>query len=165
VPGRNDTGRLLLLLRPSEHQLDEPSILRRRDQVHVVARFERRGRAIGQSETTGGKSVAFLWTREHGMRSLGTLHGLPSSFATHVNTHQRVVGHSYSDEASQPFLWTPGGGMQPLPTLGGGGVQAIDLNEFGQIVGSSATAQGANRATLWTPTAGPLAVAQQAPNR
>jgi len=103
--------------------------------------------------------------REHGMRSLGTLHGLPSSFATHVNTHQRVVGHSYSDEASQPFLWTPGGGMQPLPTLGGGGVQAIDLNEFGQIVGSSATAQGANRATLWTPTAGPLAVAQQAPNR
>lgn len=103
------------------------------------------------------------------LRSLGTLHGLPSSFATHVNSHQRVVGHSYSDEDSdedsQPFLWTPGRGMQPLPTLGGGGVLAIDLNEFGQIVGASTTAQGANHATLWTPTAGPLAVAEQDPNR
>jgi hypothetical protein len=31
----------LLLLRSSEHQLNEPPVLRRRDQVHVVARLQR----------------------------------------------------------------------------------------------------------------------------
>jgi probable HAF family extracellular repeat protein len=86
-----------------------------------------------------------------------------------VNSHQRVVGQSYSDEdsgeGSQPFLWTPGGGMQRLPSLGGGGEIAQELNEFGQIVGASNTAQGLPHATLWTPTAGPLAVAPQDPNR
>ena len=123
------------------------------------------GEVVGQSETAAGRTEAFLWTRERGMRSLGTLHGLPGSFATHVNTHRRVVGHSYSDEDSQPFLWIPGAGMQPLPTLGGGGVEADDLNEFGQIVGVSTTAHGDIRATLWTPAAGPLAVATGDPSR
>jgi hypothetical protein len=55
--------------------------------------------------------------------------------------------------------------MRPLPTLGGGDLiplddlpNARDLNEFGHIVGTTSTARGASRATLWTPTAGPLAV-------
>jgi hypothetical protein len=48
--------------------------------------------------------------------------------------------------------------MRALPTLGGDFGEAAYLNEFGQIVGVTTTAQGAERATLWTPTAGPLAV-------
>jgi hypothetical protein len=60
---------------------------------------------------------------------------------------------------SQPFAWTPGGGMRRLPTLRGRQGQPNDLNEFGQIAGTSVTAGGALRAVLWTPTAGPLAVA------
>ena len=121
------------------------------------------GAIVGQSETAGGRSVAFLWTRERGMRSLGTLPGLPGSFATRVNTHLRVVGYGFSDTAVQPFLWMPGGGMQPLPTLGGAGGEAEELNEFGQIVGVSTKANGDDRATLWTPSAGPLAVMEQNP--
>ena len=49
--------------------------------------------------------------------------------------------------------------MRPLPTLGGDQGQPNDLNEFGQIAGTSVTAGGGLRAVLWTPTAGPLAVA------
>ena len=49
--------------------------------------------------------------------------------------------------------------MSALPTLGGDQGLPIDLNEFGQIAGTSVTAGGALRAVLWTPTAGPLAVA------
>ena len=79
------------------------------------------GAIVGQSETAGGRSVAFLWTRERGMRSLGTLPGLPGSFATHVNTHLRVVGYSFSDDRQSAVPVDAGRGMQPLPTLGGGG--------------------------------------------
>jgi probable HAF family extracellular repeat protein len=120
------------------------------------------GAIVGESETAGGKSVAFLWTQERGMRSLGTLPGFPESFAARVNTHLRVVGYGYNDTATQPFVWIPGGGMQPLPTLGGSGATE-DLNEFGQIVGVSTKKNGEDHATLWTPTAGPLAVIEPTP--
>jgi probable HAF family extracellular repeat protein len=114
------------------------------------------GVVVGGSETAAGTTEAFLWTRGGGMRSLGSLAGFAQAFG--VNTHRRVVGTSPVDVVNRPFLWTPGGGMRPLPTLGGPDGLAEDLNEFGQIVGVTATARGAFRATLWTPTAGPLAV-------
>jgi hypothetical protein len=94
------------------------------------------------------------------MRSLGTLGGNPNSFARAVNTHRRVVGAGFTrDDFLLPFLWTPASGMRRLPTLGGDRGLPNDLNEFGQIAGASETATGAIRAALWTPTAGPLAVA------
>jgi probable HAF family extracellular repeat protein len=123
------------------------------------------GAIVGQSETAGGRKVAFLWTRERGMRSLGTLPRLPGSFAAGVNTHQRVIGYGFSDETTVPFLWIPGSGMQPLPTLGGPGGVAEELNEFGQIAGAITAADGVSHATLWTPTAGPLAVSEPNPGR
>jgi hypothetical protein len=49
--------------------------------------------------------------------------------------------------------------MRRLPTLGGGQGFPRHMNEFGQIVGFSTNEQGTIRAALWTPVAGPLAVA------
>ena len=40
--------------------------------------------------------------------------------------------------------------MRRLPDLGGDRGQAQDLNEFGQIVGTTWNARGDIRATLWT---------------
>ena len=117
------------------------------------------GEVVGITDTHAGTSEAFLWTRGRGMRSLGTLGDGFFSIAISVNTHRRVVGQSWeSDGPGIPFLWTPGRGMQPLPTLGGNFGAADDLNEFGQIVGVTLNARNFDRATLWTPTAGPLAV-------
>jgi hypothetical protein len=50
--------------------------------------------------------------------------------------------------------------MRRLPTVGGDSGSARKLNEFGQIVGTTETAVDESRATLWTPTAGPLLVAE-----
>ena len=82
-------------------------------------------------------------------------------FATAYNTHRRVVGITFSGGEIEdlPFLWTSGSGMRLLPTLGGPLGQAQDLNEFGQIVGTTRTSLNDIRATLWTPIDGPLAVA------
>jgi probable HAF family extracellular repeat protein len=41
-----------------------------------------------------------------------------------------------------------------LPTLGGTSTSAADINDAGQVVGSSTTADGVTRAFLWTPTDG-----------
>jgi probable HAF family extracellular repeat protein len=115
------------------------------------------GVVVGESETATGTSEAFLWTRGGGMRSLGSPGGNPSAGAHAVNTHRRVVGTT--GDFFDPFVWTPGNGLRPLPTLGGGQGEPDDLNEFGQIAGTSVTAGGGLRAVLWTPTAGPLSVA------
>jgi probable HAF family extracellular repeat protein len=118
------------------------------------------GEVVGVSTTAAGIDEAFLWTRERGMRSLGTLGSDLGSVGFGVNTHRRVVGlGTTAGELVLPFLWTPAGGMRRLPTLGGDRGEAQDLNEFGQIVGTSRTANDEIRATLWTPTAGPLVVA------
>ncbi len=124
------------------------------------------GEVVGQSHTAAGTTRAFLWTRAGGMRSLGTLGGQGAA-AWSVNTHRRVVGSSLPDQISAnpvAFLWTPGGGMrslpQPIPNAVG---EANYLNEFGNIIGTSfitrSDGQTEFHALLWTPTAGPLAVA------
>jgi probable HAF family extracellular repeat protein len=116
------------------------------------------GAVVGTSTTAQGREKAFLWTRERGMRSLGVLDGQARATGTSVNTHGRVVGVSFAEdeELDLPFFWVPGNGIQRLPDLGGDRGQAQDLNEFGQIVGTTRTGRNAVRATLWTPTAGPL---------
>ena len=100
------------------------------------------------------------------MQSLGNLGKASSAvgFGNGVNTHQWVVGSSNvqpdEEHGNLPFLWTPNDGLQRLQTLGGNGI-AVTLNELGQIAGTTFSAQGALRATLWTPAAGPLAVAAE----
>jgi probable HAF family extracellular repeat protein len=119
------------------------------------------GDVVGSSETADGTVEVFLWTRGKGMRSLGKPEGGENLFATGINTHRRVVGITFSGGEIEdlPFLWTSGSGIQLLPTLGGPLGQAQDLNEFGQIVGTTRTSLNDIRATLWTPIDGPLAVA------
>jgi probable HAF family extracellular repeat protein len=126
------------------------------------------GVVVGFSTTDAAASEeAFLWTRAGGMRSIGTLGGQFPNRAFSVNTHRRVVGISLAGDVGTnylPFLWTPGGGMRrlPQPRPGSQG-DANDLNEFGEIVGSSfitrPSGEAEDHALLWTPTAGPLAVA------
>ena len=50
-----------------------------------------------------------------GMRSLGTLPGLPGSFATHVNTHLRVVGHSFATQPVSRSCGCRAAGCSPCP--------------------------------------------------
>jgi probable HAF family extracellular repeat protein len=119
------------------------------------------GAVVGVSSTAGDREEVFLWTRGGGMRSLGTPEGNPNAGAAAVNTHRRVVGTTA--DFFQPFVWIPGEGLGGLPTLGGGQGDPNDINEFGQVAGTSVTAGGALRAVLWTPVDGPLVVTPRVP--
>ena len=116
------------------------------------------GVVVGISSTAAGTEEAFLWTRGGGMRSLGTLGGNPSADANAVNTHRRVVG-SHGRTSSMPFLWTPGDGMQPSAHARRRPGATQRPERVRPDRGNECTAGGALRAALWTPTAGPLAVA------
>jgi probable HAF family extracellular repeat protein len=90
--------------------------------------------------------------RQYQAIDLGTLEGGPNSYPTAVNDHQEVVGSSQvgTTRFSHAFLWRKGelidlGVLNPdFPVS-----YAYDINNRGQIVGTSAAVTGGFHAVLW----------------
>jgi probable HAF family extracellular repeat protein len=107
-----------------------------------------RGEVVGFSDLPGddgGQNPnfhAFLWTREGGMRDLGTLPGDVLSEALGINDEGQVVGVSIdANNNLRAFLWQ-NGIMTDLNTLMQTGssldlIAAGDINDFGVISGQA----------------------------
>lgn len=122
------------------------------------------GATIGVTSTVG--SAAFLYSNGQ-MIDLGHLGGSgvgEYSQAAAINSYGQVVGDSYTGNGTDAFLWTPTtpngttGTMIDLGSLDNGAFPASNpstayaINAAGQVVGESATSNGAIHAFLWTPT-------------
>ena len=122
-----------------------------------------KGQVVGESTTANGEQHAFSWTAAGGMVDLGTLGG-GFSRAVSVNENGQVVGESTTaNGVTRAFSWTAAGGMVDLGTLGGGfslaaglyfDIHSVGVNDNGQVVGFSATANGATHAFSWTAAGG-----------
>jgi probable HAF family extracellular repeat protein len=116
------------------------------------------GQIVGWSETSTGRTHAFLFTVSGGMQDVGTLPGAPVggySMAHATNDNWLVVGESSSASgAAHAFLFNPmlGGpiAMRDLGVLSGGMAScALGINNNVQVVGWSAyDASGAHHAFL-----------------
>jgi len=111
------------------------------------------GQVVGSSWTSDGNEHAFLWTPEEGMVDIHALPGSESA-ARSINDAGQVVGLYSSDKlygkAHQPFIWEPGTGMTLIPPMADYD-SAEDINNLGQVVIRSTTADGDNRAFLRQP--------------
>lgn len=79
--------------------------------------------------------LAFIWTKEHGMRSLGTLPGDAMSEATDINDQNQIVGVSYSDfqfDNGRAFIYQ-NDAMVPLNSLIGSASANWDISSTGGI--------------------------------
>jgi probable HAF family extracellular repeat protein len=108
------------------------------------------GFANGPNDVIDGqlqfRFLAFIWTKEHGMQSLGTLQGVNGtpdamSEATDINDEDQVVGVSFSDyefDGARAFIYQ-NGKMTALNTLIGSASANWDIsstggiNDFGEI--------------------------------
>ena len=130
------------------------------------------GQVVGWARGDQGL-YAFLWTPHSPNASTGVLSAVPTlpghidlNYADAVNSAGQVAGHSvtYSGvpagaEFSRAYLFTPAspggvaGAVVDIGQLPGGADQTYtqDINDFGQVVGSSETAAG-RHAIVWTPS-------------
>jgi probable HAF family extracellular repeat protein len=118
-----------------------------------------RGQVVGVAANTipdpnsmswaGYQARAFLWDKQEGMRDLGTLSGGTDAIPGMINESGQVVGWSYTSSAPNvncvpqfvlttgSFIWDKKNGMTDLGSFGGTCTLAADLNNRGQVVGSS----------------------------
>ena len=118
-----------------------------------------RGDIVGVSGDDVKTAVA--WPRKGGVISLGTLSGFTHSEAVSIAENGTVVGVAIGivdfPNRSRAVLWQPGGGsIQDLGVLPGGiDSRARDLNNRGEVVGTSTSSEG-DRAFVWTAATGML---------
>lgn len=105
-----------------------------------------RGEVVGENQTfiRGGETRAFIWRRG----VLTDLGGTGDRSATGINNHGQVIGVHYTEAGGRGFRWQRGV-LTDLGTLGGAEAVPTDINERGQIVGTSTTADGSRHAFLW----------------
>ncbi|MFN0009592.1 MAG: hypothetical protein ACKVXR_16970 [Planctomycetota bacterium] len=114
-------------------------------------RINNRNQIVGQRLIGNFKAYRFdLGTSA--LVDLGTLGG-PQSQANGINEAGFVCGEARNANYNlRPFLWTPAGGMQDLGALTGTSYdlgRALDLNDQGQVVGTSTVGPGLGSAFLW----------------
>jgi probable HAF family extracellular repeat protein len=101
---------------------------------------------------------AFFWDQKNGMQDLGTLGAGTNAEAIAINEPGQVIGDSYTSSApgacygvtTGAFIWDRNHGMVDLGNFGGTCTVPGDLNNRGQVVGSSLVAGDTyQRAFLW----------------
>ena len=123
---------------------------------HACA-INNQGHVVGHSDLTGDTTFhAYLWTRETGMRDLGTLPGDFASLAIGINDRGEVVGGSLDVNFNiRASLWQ-NGAMTDLNTLipANSGLYLLlaeSINSSGEIVGFGVTNTGEVHGFLATP--------------
>jgi probable HAF family extracellular repeat protein len=104
----------------------------------------------GPHDLVGGQLqirwLAFVWTKEKGMQSIGTLPGDAMSQATDINDANQIVGVSYSDflfDNPRAFIYQYGT-ITPLNSLIGSATANWDISSTGGINDRGVIAAQAN---------------------
>ena len=134
------------------------------------------GQVVGFYGPAAGQMHAFLWSHDTGVIDLGTLLPNDRSIAVDINSRGQVIGGSFAsgsgdrafvinpldrNQDRKPDLWFQDVNLDAVNDLmtdpgqlGGNSSDAADINEHGEIAGTSEDSAGVGHAFLWTETGG-----------
>ena len=116
------------------------------------------GQIGGDIDFADGSRHGFIWTPSSPHGASGTVSDLINlgvEQVQRINNKGQAVGTMNVNPGG--FVWTPVsdngtvGNLTVLPTLGGDESWGNSINDYGQIVGESATTDYQHRTVLWTP--------------
>ena len=113
----------------------------------IALAINNEGQVVGAATLPDGSLVAFLWSRQTGMRKLLPLPGDVASGAVSINDEGDAVGQSFSpDGVPSPVIWNKGGDPKNLNDLSPGSslflLWPTAINARGEISGFGVTAGG-----------------------
>lgn len=115
------------------------------------------GQMVGDDRSVDGRH-AFIWYDADHRQDLGAFSGTSYSCARSINNSGIVVGYScnYNTYAidSKAFIWDSENLLQEIIIDGGLKNFAYDINNLGEVVGSSADSSGIDRPFIWDNTTG-----------
>ena len=107
------------------------------------------GVAVGWGYAADGRQHAVRWLNGK-IRDLNIILGSDSSVAVAINNKGQIIGNALSTDPSRSGAFLlEAGTVQFLGTLGGAFTNPADINDRGQIVGTSRTKDNLGRAFLW----------------
>ena len=111
------------------------------------------GQVTGYSQDENGNLLAFVFSRNQPIASLGTLQGASTSEAFGINNSGAVVGDSQSGEQNHRPVLFSNGSVQDLGLGGSNEPDALEtayaINDSGQIVGRHSAGNNAFHAFLY----------------
>ena len=121
--------------------------------ISTPSAVNERGQVVGTSGTQATPQLHwFLWTAAGGMVNPGSPGDKPADSGLAINNRGEVVGTL--DQPNHAFWWSSTRGMVDLGTLGGPRSHVSDVNDRGQVTGSSDTQAGDRHAFIWSETGG-----------
>jgi probable HAF family extracellular repeat protein len=113
----------------------------------IALAINNEGQVVGAATLPDGSLVAFLWSRQTGMRKLLPLPGGVSSGAVSINDEGDAVGQSFDpDGVPSPVIWHKGGQPKNLNDLAPGSslflLWPTSINARGEVSGFGVTDGG-----------------------
>ncbi len=118
--------------------------------LSVASDINEAGSVVGASTDGFGKSRPFLWSKSEGMSNLPCPSDDGQAIDINNSGQVLVVASDQTSGRSASYLWSPDDTVTEIGTLGGQSTHAAEVNDQGQVIGTSETSFGIQNAFFWS---------------